>query len=43
MTINGGSGRFGDGYGVTNKQWDATVTYWENLGYNVNPIPIGDR
>jgi len=43
VTINAGSGRFGDGAGITQQQWDNTVRYWEGLGYTVNPIPIGSR
>ena len=43
VTINAGSGRFGDGAGVTKQQWNATVKFWESLGYKVNPIPLGKR
>jgi uncharacterized Zn-binding protein involved in type VI secretion len=43
VTINAGSGRFGDGAGITPQQWDATVKLWESLGYKVNPIPFGSR
>lgn len=43
VTINAGSGRFGDGAGITQQQWDNTVRYWEGLGYTVNPIPFGSR
>ena len=43
VTINAGSGRFGDGAGITESQWNATIRYWENLGYTVNPIPFGQR
>ncbi|MFC5373275.1 LysM peptidoglycan-binding domain-containing protein [Brevundimonas faecalis] len=43
VTINAGSGRFGDGAGVNQSQWNATVKLWESLGYKVNPIPFGNR
>lgn len=43
VTINAGSGRFGDGAGITQQQWDNTVRYWEGLGYTVNAIPFGSR
>jgi hypothetical protein len=43
VTINAGSGRFGDGAGVTEAQWNATAQLWESLGYKVNPIPLGGR
>ncbi len=43
VTINAGSGRFGDAAGITNQQWGATVKLWESLGYEVNPIPFGKR
>lgn len=43
VTINAGSGRFGDGAGITTNQWDSAIKYWENLGYNVNPVPFGQR
>ncbi len=43
VTINAGSGRFGDGAGAKSEQWDAAVKYWEGLGYTVNPIPLGKR
>jgi hypothetical protein len=43
VTINAGSGRFGDGAGITRQQWSATVKYWESLGYKVNPIAFGSR
>jgi hypothetical protein len=43
VTINAGSGRFGDGAGITMQQWDATVKLWESLGYKVNPVPFGQR
>jgi hypothetical protein len=43
VTINAGSGRFGDGAGITQQQWNNTVSYWEGLGYTVNPIPFGSR
>jgi len=43
VTINAGSGRFGDGAGVAASQWEATRKYWESLGYNVNAIPLGQR
>lgn len=43
VTINAGSGRFGDGAGITSGHWDAAAQYWRNLGYNVNQIPFGQR
>jgi hypothetical protein len=43
VTINAGSGRFGDGAGITPQQWDAAIGLWESLGYDVNPIPFGSR
>jgi hypothetical protein len=43
VTINAGSGRFGDGAGITRLQWDAAVKYWQDLGYEVNAIPFGYR
>jgi hypothetical protein len=43
VTINAGSGRFGDAAGITAVQWNAAVRYWESLGYKVNPIPFGKR
>jgi hypothetical protein len=43
VTINAGSGRFGDAAGITQQQWDATVKLWESLGYEVNPVPFGRR
>ena len=43
VTINAGSGRFGDGAGITQQQWDAAVRLWETLGYKVNPLPFGQR
>lgn len=43
VTIDAGSGRFGDGAGITQQQWGNTVRYWEGLGYTVDPIPFGSR
>jgi hypothetical protein len=43
VTINAGSGRFGDGAGITVEQWNATAQLWETLGYKVNPVPFGAR
>ena len=43
VTINAGSGRFGDGAGITPGQWDAASQYWRNLGYDVTPVPFGQR
>ncbi len=43
VTINAGSGRFGDAAGITSKQWDATAKLWESLGYKVNAVPFGKR
>ena len=43
VTINAGSGRFGDGAGITPSQWGATVRYWQELGYDVIAIPFGSR
>ncbi len=43
VTINAGSGRFGDGAGITPSQWTATIRYWQELGYDVIAIPFGSR
>jgi hypothetical protein len=43
VTINAGSGRFGDAAGITTQQWDATAKLWESIGYKVNPVPFGKR
>ena len=43
VTINAGSGRFGDAARITPQQWDAAVSFWESLGYKVKPIPFGKR
>jgi|GEM_PF-6271074 len=47
VTINAGSGRFGFNPDAPNPfsqvQYDAAVRYWENLGYEVNAIPLGQR
>lgn len=43
VTINAGSGRFGDAAGITTQQWEATAKLWESLGYKVNPVPYGKR
>jgi hypothetical protein len=43
VVINSGSGRFGDGLGITRKQWDAAAGYWKQLGYNVEPRPFNTR
>jgi RHS repeat-associated protein len=43
VTINAGSGRFGDAAGISQQQWDATVRLWESLGYKVNAVPFGKR
>lgn len=43
VTINAGSGRFGDRAGITVQQWEATVELWESLGYKVNAVPFGSR
>ena len=43
VTINAGSGRFGDGAGITSGHWDAATQYWRNLGYDVTQIPFGRR
>jgi hypothetical protein len=43
VTINAGSGRFGDAAGITLAQWDAAAKFWESLGYGVKPIPFGKR
>lgn len=43
VIINAGSGRFGDGAGITEIQWEAAVKFWKNLGYKVKPIPFGKR
>lgn len=43
VTINAGSGRYGDRSGISSAQWNAAVKYWKSLGYNVNPIAFGSR
>ena len=43
MTINARSGRFGASTGMSRAEWDATIRFWESLGYNVNAIPGQDR
>jgi RHS repeat-associated protein len=43
VTINAGSGRFGDAAGISQQQWEATVRLWESLGYKVNAVPFGKR
>jgi hypothetical protein len=43
VTINAGSGRFGDGAGITPAQWDATADAWRSLGYTVVQVPYGSR
>ncbi|MCP3857356.1 MAG: hypothetical protein GY698_21925 [Actinomycetia bacterium] len=43
VTINAGSGRFGDGAGISLAQWEAAVAQWERLGYTVNAVPFGSR
>ena len=43
VTINAGSGRFGDKAGVTPQQWEATIKMWESLGYKVKALPVGSR
>lgn len=43
VTINGGSGCFGDNAGITEQQWQATINLWKSLGYKVNAIPFGER
>lgn len=43
VTINAGSGRFGDGAGISPAQWDAGAAYWRSLGYRVDQIPYGRR
>jgi hypothetical protein len=42
VTFDAGSGRFGDAAGITPEQWEA-ADLWESLGYDVNPIPFGQR
>lgn len=37
VTINPGSGRFGDAAGITESMWRSAVKYWESLGYKVTP------
>ncbi len=41
VIINAGSGRFGDG--ITPAQWNAAISYWRELGYDVIAIPFGQR
>lgn len=43
VTINAGSGRFGDNAGITPTNWDAAVAFWEDLGYEVVAVPFGSR
>ncbi|GAB3832681.1 hypothetical protein [Dactylosporangium cerinum] len=43
VSINAGSGRFGDGAGRTPEQWDAAVRHWEDLGYRVEKKELGER
>ncbi|MFD8112897.1 hypothetical protein [Streptomyces microflavus] len=43
VTINAGSGRFGDGAGITEAQWNAASQAWQELGYQVRQIPYGRR
>jgi hypothetical protein len=43
VTINAGSGRFGDRAGITRQQWEAAVKLWEAVGYKVNEVPFGAR
>jgi hypothetical protein len=43
VVINAGSGRFGDGAGISLSRWNAAIDYWKNLGYNVKAIPLGSR
>jgi hypothetical protein len=43
VTINAGSGRFGDGAGITPAQWDAAANAWRSLGYTVVQVPYGSR
>jgi hypothetical protein len=43
VTINAGSGRFGDGANITPNQWDAAIRYWQDIGYEVVAIPFGER
>jgi hypothetical protein len=41
VMINAGSGRFGEGAGIAQAQWTATIRYWQELGYEVIAIPVG--
>jgi hypothetical protein len=43
VTINAGSGRFGDNAGITPQQWDSAIKLWQSLGYRVNPVPFNER
>jgi hypothetical protein len=43
VTINAGSGRFGDRAGITRGQWNATAQFWSSLGYDVDAIPFESR
>ena len=43
VTINAGSGRFGDRAGITPEQWNQTIKLWESVGYKVNAIPFKQR
>ncbi len=43
VTINAGSGRYGDNSGITQEQWDGAARVWQALGYRVTVIPLGER
>ena len=43
VTINAGSGRFGHGTGLTEQGWNATIKYWQHLGYEVEARPLGSK
>jgi hypothetical protein len=40
VTINAESSRFGDEARITTQQWEAAIKIWENLDYDVNPMPF---
>ena len=43
VIINGGSGRFGDGAGISRQQWENAAKQWESLGYEVQAVEYGSR
>jgi hypothetical protein len=43
VVINAASGRFGYKAGTTERQWKAAIRAWQELGYKVEPRPLGER